>query len=520
MDPLLSALQEPTLYDYPVKTFRVVETHISWVLLTGRYAYKIKKPVNFGFADFSSLERRRFYCQEEVRLNRRLAPTIYLSVLPVTGSRERPRWDQGGGAIEYAVKMREFAHHDLLSAVAVEGRLESVHIDELAATIAVFHNNLESVSPSSSYGLPETVHHWTRENFRHIRPVLDSSRARTELALLERWTEQEFGHRRAQIQARKMQGFVRECHGDLHLGNITLVDGRVTPFDCIEFNAELRLIDVMSEISFLIMDLRDRGYPQYACRFINGYLAHTGDYAGVSVLRYYLVYRALVRAKVAVLRLAEGRLAATEASALRKEYQGYVQLALSFSQEYRPALIITHGVSGSGKSTVVAELVQHLGAIHIRSDVERKRLFGLNPHADTGSRLGNNIYTADRTRATYDRLASAAGSVLDFGWPVVVDATFLKKAQRVEFQTLAQNSAVPFLILDFWAPESVLRQRVVRRHAEGRDVSEAGVEVLDSQLRAQEPLTGAEQRQSFRVDTGAAFAIDALADKIIHEMRK
>lgn len=520
MDPLIAALQEASLYDYPVNTFRVVETHISWVLLTGRYAYKIKKPVNFGFADFSRLAQRHYYCQEEVRLNRRLAPTIYLSVLPITGSRERPRWDQDGEAIEYAVKMREFAQQDLLSQVAAQGRLGSAQVDELAATIAAFHNNLDPVSPASLYGLPETVRHWAQENFRHIRPLLDSRRARSELDRLEHWTEQEFGHRRAQFQARQRHGFVRECHGDLHLGNITLIDDRVMPFDCIEFNAQLRMIDVMSEIAFLIMDLRDRGYPQYACRFVNGYLGYTGDYEGISVLRYYLVYRALVRAKVAILRLAEGSLAAAEASALRGEYHGYVQLARSFSQEYRPALIITHGPSGSGKSTVVAELVERLGAIQIRSDVERKRLFGLNAHARTGSRPGNNIYSAASTHATYERLASAARSVLDFGWPVVVDATFLTQAQRMAFQTLAQDATVPFLILDFWAPESVLRQRVVRRAGEGLDVSEAGVEVLESQLRAQEPLTEVERRQSLMLDTGRAFAIDELIDKIIHQIKK
>ena len=511
---LVEALQDPRLYDHPVQRFSVVETHISWVLLTGLYAYKIKKPVDFRFADFSTLKRRQFYCQEELRLNRRLAPDLYLAVLKITGSAESPRWGGEGDAVEYAVKMREFSQEALLSEVAARRALAVHHIDELVAVLAAFHVQLPPADSATPFGSPDQVHHWARENFTHIWPWMREPDAIRDLERLRDWTEQEFAYRRQQFKSRKDQGFIRECHGDLHLGNMALFDGRIRLFDCIEFNEHLRWIDVISEAAFVIMDLRDRGYPTLSCRFLNRYLQSTGDYAGAGVLRYYLVYRALVRAKVAVLRLAQGGLTRRQVADIWQEHHGYVKLALGFSQDKRAALIITYGVSGSGKSTVAAALAESLGAIVVRSDVERKRLYGFRPTADTHSALQGGIYSAEATRLTYERLCLSAASAVDSGWPVIVDATFLRRSERDRLRQLAIGLRLPFCILDCTACEGMLQERVSRRAQEGERISEAGPAVLAEQLRTQDPLSDDEMGVCISVDTSRQLAPAALAQTI------
>lgn len=517
--PLIAALQNTGLYDHPIRAFSLVETHISWVLLTGFYAYKIKKPMDFQFADFSTLERRRFYCEEELRLNRRFAPELYIEVVRITGSIERPRLGGKGEPIEYAVKIREFPQDALLSNIAAQGKLTAGHVDELATALATSHAQLPPAAPASPLGQPDQVHHWSQQNFAHIEPWLKQSADLRAVAALRVWVEEEFARRRHQFRSRKDQGFIRECHGDLHLGNLVLLEGRIIAFDCIEFNEQLRWIDVMSELAFTVMDLRDRGYPTLACRFLNRYLEGSGDYAGLGVLRYYLVYRALVRAKVALLRLGEEEGLAQQAASKWHEYQGYLQLALSFSQERRRGLVITHGVSGSGKSTVSAALVESLGAILVRSDVERKRLYGFRPNARTHAGLGRSIYLPQATRLTYERLSLLAASALDFGLPVIIDATFLMRSERDRLRQLAIGLRVPFLILDCQAPETVLRERVGYRAQEGNMVSEAGIEVLTVQLQTQQPLDDDELSHCISLDTRQMPASEDLAHLVDERLR-
>ena len=280
----------------------VVETHISWVLLAGDYAYKIKKAVNLGFLDFSTLEKRRFYCAEELRLNRRLAPDLYLEVVPIAGSADHPVLNGPGPAIEYAVKMRRFPQACLLDQVLLRGELTPETIDAIARRIADFHGRTAIADNESPFGTPERAHLPVAENFAQIRPRLRDNEDLIRLDELERWSEREYQARFNALAARKARGLIRECHGDLHLGNMALLDGEAVPFDCIEFSDNLRWIDVISEAAFLAMDLQDRGRPDLARRFLNAYLEQTGDYEGLEVLRYYLVYRAMVRAKVACIR--------------------------------------------------------------------------------------------------------------------------------------------------------------------------------------------------------------------------
>jgi aminoglycoside phosphotransferase family enzyme/predicted kinase len=503
-NPLITGLLRPGAYDHPTETIRLVETHCAWVLLTGEFAYKVKKPVDFGFLDFSTLEKRRHYCAEEIRLNQRFAPQIYLDVVAIGGSPGEPRVGAPGPALEYAVRMRQFADDGLLSQLAARHCLQSSHIDQLIDIIGAFHQGAERAPSDSVYGDPGHVHHWVRENFEHIGRSLRSPTEIDRLEHIRQWSESERTRLTATLQARKRDGFVRECHGDLHLGNITLIDDRVTPFDCIEFNPELRWIDVISEVAFLMMDLDDRGYKPFAFRFLNGYLQFGGDYAGLQVLRYYLVYRALVRAKVAMLRRTQADRESDDFREAGDEYRQYAQLAQQYLAPAATALIITHGLSGSGKSTVARGLCEQARMIQIRSDVERKRLAGMAATDRSHSATGEGLYTQDQTTGTYRELARLAILVLQAGHPVIVDATFLQRAQREQFRDLAQTCEVPFIILDCTATDAELERRILERATAGRDPSEAGLDVLRAQREACEPLDAQELAHTLRVDTQAA----------------
>jgi aminoglycoside phosphotransferase family enzyme len=333
-----------------------------------------------------------------------------------------------------------------------------------------------------------------------MAPLAESEADRRLLDSLREWAEREHAILRDIFDRRKSAGYIRECHGDLHLGNIVMLNGRPVPFDCIEFNPTLRFIDVTSEAAFLAMDLIDRNRADLAWRFLNGYLEITGDYGGVPVLRFYMVYRAMVRAKVHLMRAKEQRLARGEHKRLLGASGDYLRLANRLASSSRRALILAHGLSGSGKTTATQPLIEKLGAIRLRSDLERKRMHGLAALAGSGSGLNDGIYSRRNTVATYHRLAQLAREVLEAGYPVVVDATFLKRTEREVFRALAESMDAPYVILDFHAPFNVLRERVAARHARRNDASEADLQVLDRQIATREPLTPLEMEASVVVD--------------------
>jgi aminoglycoside phosphotransferase family enzyme/predicted kinase len=482
---------------------RVLQTHISYVLLTGAHAYKIKKAVAFAFLDFRTLAARRHFCEEELRLNRRLAPELYLDVVPITGSVDAPVLGGEGAALEYAVKMREFPQDALASALLARGELDAGDIDALAARVAAFHAAIDS-GPSPGFGTPDAILHLAQRNFAEIDPLLAAGDSeRHELDALRAWTAREHDRRHAAFERRYEQGFIRECHGDLHLGNIARIDGKVVIFDCIEFNDEMRWIDVMSEIAFTVMDLEDRGRADLAHRFLNTYLETTGDYAGLAVLPFYLAYRALVRAKVALLRAAQQ---GSAASASREEARGYLRLAAKHAAPTRPALIITHGLSGCGKTTISQPLLERIGAVRVRSDVERKRARGIAPLERVEPGVGNGLYAPAEIDATYDRLRGLARWIVDSGRIAIVDATFLRHRQREQFRALAAELGVPFVILSFEASEATLHARVVQRHAARHDASDADAAVLAHQIATREPLTLDERARVVVYDAEAPLA--------------
>lgn len=504
---LIRALEDESAYDHPVDSIELVETHISWVLLTGPFAYKIKKPVSFAFVDFSTLERRRRFCDEELRLNRRLAPAIYLGVVPIGGSTERPVVG-ATPAIEYAVKMRQFAPDARLDRMLARGEIAPDDLRTFATTLGEFHLALEPAARDSRLGSLALVVQGALGNLRELEQVASENDA-TALAAIRRWTEARCVTLTEAFARRKREGAIRECHGDLHLENLVYLEDAVAAFDALEFDPELRWVDVMSETAFLVMDLAAHGRADLAYPFLSRYLEVTGDYEGLEVLPFYVVYRALVRAKVRALREKQA-----PASTSGSDGPGYIEQARAICTCRRPLLLITRGLSGSGKTTVTDGLIGPLRAVRARSDLERKRLHGVAATADTGSPVGAGLYDSGASAKTYAALERCAQRGLAAGFDMIVDAAFLERARRDAFHALADRAGARFAILDCVAPRNVLEQRVTKRKALGADASEAGTAVLAHQLATHEPLTSEETALAVRVDTSTPLDAAALAERI------
>ncbi|MEA3640293.1 MAG: AAA family ATPase [Lamprobacter sp.] len=542
----LADLLDPAAYPHPVDRVEGLSTHISQLFLAGDFVYKLKRPVSLGFVDFSTLGRRRFYCEEELRLNRRLAPQLYLGVVAVVRVGDRIRIDGQGEVIDYAVRMRRFPQQALLT----EYPLNEVLIDRLAERVARFHASLAPAPPNTPYGDPLAILAPMRDNFAPLRAAL----ARCDdpqgvlshrLQRLERWTQKRFAFLRPVIEQRRREGFIRECHGDMHRGNVVVLDGQPVIFDCIEFNASLRWIDTMSEVAFLTMDLAESGDSSFARRLLNGYLEVSGDYAGLRLLRFYQVYRALVRAKVCAIRILQADPAQTTrpsspcgstpsdaAGASSASPDGssdprecdpragdpsaraalchYLALAQTCTGRHQPKLFITHGFSGSGKTWIGNRLREHLPIIQIRSDVERKRLCGVAPQGQPSVQQRAQLYTAEVSEQTYARLLALARELVEAGFSILVDATFLQYQQRAAFRVLAQRLNCPFRILVMQAPMHLLRERINARSHEGADASDADIDVLSLQIASREPLTDAEHQQAVFLNSEAPMQIEAL----------
>lgn len=507
---LIEALRAPRAYPHPVMAVQVVETHISWVLLTGQFAYKIKKPVELGFVDFSTLERRRVACELEVTLNRRLAGDLYVGVVPITA--DGPRLAGTGHTIEYAVQMRQFDPSHTLDHLIETRDLAPDMFVEFAHRLARFHAGLPGADPAQPYGQPKALAAGARDNLRELAATPFGETHREQLADLASWTASRADELASLMTARKAAGLVRECHGDLHLGNLVAQGERCVAFDCLEFNPDLRWLDVMKEVACLVMDLLAHRRSDLAFTFLNSYLEISGDYAGLETLRFYLVYWALVRSKVCALTGPPS--SARGAADPTARAQAYLDLAHELVRPARPRLLLTHGLSGSGKSWLAAALAARLPAVWLRSDVERKRLAALPADARTHAELDQGLYSAAMTRQVYRRCGELAQPALVDGWSVIVDAATLKAWQRATLRAVATELGVPFRILHCDADAGVLEQRVARRQAEAQDVSEAGLDVLHHQQASAEPLSATEHAEALTIATDRPLDWSALLAEI------
>jgi len=487
----------------------MIETHISWVILTGSFAYKIKKPVKLGFLDFRDLASRLFYCQEELRLNQPWAPEIYIDVVPITGSAAQSLVNGDGPPVEYAVRMHQFDQNRRLDLQLDANKLSGDDMNELASNIARQHQTTNVMGPA---GRDEKLAH-IRDDMWDNLDALEGQPGEKYLQELRQWTATQLDRLAPVLQRRFVRGFVRECHGDLHLSNLVRLPGGITAFDCIEFGAEFRNIDVMSDIAFLVMDLVSRQRSDLAYRFLNRYLELTGDYGSTEIFTLYFVYRCLVRAKVAAIRSQERKHDDERKSDLSK-VRKYCEMAHEQTLQQTPILIAMYGLSGSGKTWLSSKLVCELPAIRVRSDIERKRILSLDEFADSESGVGKGIYAEGISTDTYDRLHAIAEIVLGAGHSIIVDASYSRFAERDAVRKLATRCGRQYILVQTCARDQTLRKRIRKRSILGGDASEAGLEVLKYQQRHAEQLTAAEHHSALRICTDDDIDIVTLAERI------
>lgn len=506
---LVNNLLDPGCFDHDVTELKLIETHIAWLITTGEYVYKIKKPVNFGFLDFTTLEQRRFYCEEELRLNQRMSSDLYLEVVTIGGSEEHPRIAQTDNPLEYAVKLRQFEGGQLLSDLLEQDRFKSEWLEQLAIKVADFHTRAPIVSPDSIWGEADSIRQMSEDNYQQIDKTLLSHEDILELERLEQVNARRFANLEHLFRARKVDGYVRECHGDLHLGNITLSDNRLVVFDCIEFNLEFRWIDRIADLAFLLMDLEARDHFRGANLCLNRYIEHSGDFHGSLLLHHYKAFRSMIRAKVAMLGETPDLV----------EFRRYLRLTSEYAQPHKPLLLMMHGCSGTGKSTLAKELGAHIGAVRVRSSIERQRIY--RELSLQGQQI--ELHGADMDTRTFLRIEQISEMLLRSGQTVIIDATFLKHRTRRRFEQLADRLGCPLRIIACSAPLDVIRQRLTRRQLESDSETEADFEVYAQQCERAEPLNSGEQAIALNADTSesdpsvlaAALATDLAAQGLV-----
>lgn len=462
---LIDALLTPDTYPHPVDVITTIETHISIVFLTGQFAYKLKKPVDFGFLDFSTLQKRKQYCFLEVELNQRTAPDLYIGVNQVciknqklqickseqiTETASETPTKEANKVIDYLVKMRQFDPNMVLGRLLKQGVLDAQMIEALTNKIVDFHLQAKIVNQSEPYGNPKVQLQPMLDNFPTLQKYFTDSNIQTDLTNLLNWTEHKFNQLKDQLSQRKIAGYVKACHGDLHLDNITLIDGQPVLFDGIEFNEAFRWIDTMSDLAFLLIDLEFKKQKAASYTILSLYLSKTLDYKGLNLINFYRVYRALVRAKITSLRAQQLPSKSIQQNQVELIAQEYIQQALEYSQSsIQPKCILVNGVSGSGKSYFAYQLQQELNdfnAIVINSDRIRKSLFGLAAHDRPNKLQKQSLYSNEMNKRTYQAMADNAAICLKNGFNVILDATFLKLEHRQRFYDLAlENNAQSYL---------------------------------------------------------------------------
>lgn len=491
---LISALQKPELFPHPIEKFELIETHLSWVLLTGSFAYKIKKAVNLGVVDFTTLAKRKHYCQLEVMLNQRLASLIYVDVIAISGTPEQPQLNDSS-PIEYAVKMKQFPQQDLFTVLAYEDKLTVPIIKAVAQQVAFFHLQAQPCEPNQPFGEPDNIFTYVEENFSTLKKLLENPIQVRQLMSIATWAHHQFAKIKHFLVQRKKDSFVRACHGDLHLGNIVMYQGKPLIFDCIEFNENFRWTDVMNDVSFLAMDLAHHHLPGLKNIFLNQYFDLTADYMGAPLIPFYQSYRAMVRAKVTAFQLKQLSPHDPLFDLLQNDLSQLLTLAQSYTFPAAPKLIFTVGPSGSGKTLFTEHLLLwEPNAIRLRSDILRKRNHQMDPYQPTPADQISTVYSEQSTQTLYQQLHDLAQHLLSAGFCVIIDATCLYSWQRQLFMTLASRLNVPCQILVFSGQAQALQERIQHRLIHHPDPSDADEKVLQWQLANFENLTPEEQK--------------------------
>lgn len=511
----LCALLEPQAYPHPVGEVQLIETHISWVLLAGEFAYKIKRPVRYAFIDLRDPERRKFLCEEELRLNRRFAPELYLEVSRITSDDGHARIGGDGLLLESAVRMRRFDGEDALDRLLARFQVNHGELEAFGRQLANIHAGLPAASPGSAWGRPAMIQALLTRNLDECAEAARALGAEAAVSALRGPLQECLSRATQPMAVRHANGRIRECHGDLHSRNVVRLGTRLVPFDCLEYEPAFRWIDVADEVAFLASDLCARERPLHAHAFVCGYLAESGDYQACRILRLYEAHRALVRAKVAALSAADPG-GHCELEALREEHGKLVALASRRLARRAPALLLVCGLSGSGKTWLARQLAERLPAMHVRSDVERKRRAGLDEFARSGSGVAAGLYSSAMSAQVYDDLARAAEDILSGGFTAIMDATFLRREQRRRFAQLGDRLGALVRLIHCEAPVQTLRARIDARAVSGSDPSEADESVLDWQLSHFDLPRPDDPVEAIRVETAAPGAVE----KVLHAIRE
>jgi aminoglycoside phosphotransferase family enzyme/predicted kinase len=511
----LQSLLHPRAYPHSVQAVQLVETHISWILLTGEFAYKIKRPVHYPFVDLRSAERRAFLCHEEVRLNRRFAGELYLGVSRITSSDAEVRMDGSGLVIEHAVKMRQFRREDELDRLLETLHIGSGELAEFGRDLARIHANLPIAEPEQTWGWPAAVRALILENLEECAQAAAVFGGDADVRALRTALGERLEAAAHWMAERFAGGRVRECHGDLHTRNIVRQGPRLLAFDCLEFECAFRWIDVADEVAFLLADLDSSRHSRHAQAFLGGYLMNSGDYQACRLLPLYKAHRALVRAKVTALSaVTAASRAGSDTTSMHQQYDDYLDCARRCLAPKRPILILMNGLSGSGKSWIAKRLAPLLGAVHLRSDVERKRLAGLQGLARSGCDLEQGLYSREASARVYQHLARCAGDTLAGGYTTIIDATFHRREDRALVYDLSVELGVATCVVQCGAPPDVLRARLQARSQRGDDASDADLSVLQWQLSHFEPVQTDESFVLFEAMANRGDVIETLARQI------
>ncbi len=487
---LIEELLDPGAYPEHPSQVTLIQTHISYLFLTDKYVYKIKKPVDFGFLDFTTLDKRLLYCTEEVRLNRRLAPDIYIGVVPVGLKNGKAAMEATEPPLEWAVKMRRLNDASILSNILSRGTVAEETIVRIAHAIAAFHKGAFSNPRISGFGSPEVIIRNATENFSQTERYVRVAVSKEAFDAMRSYTERFVSSNARLLLERVSSGYVRDCHGDLHCDHIS-IEGGIEIFDCIEFNERFRYSDVVADIAFLSMDLDFRNRPDLARILEDAYFDSTGDTDGRRLIGFYKCYRALVRAKVDCLKSEEAEVPAKERLDAFLSARVHFRLARQYSEGgLKPLLIVSSGLSGTGKTTLSMAIASMSGAVVISSDMVRKELAGIAPQTLCDSGYGEGIYTPELSARTYAEIVSRAKALLEKKRSVILDATFLRNDSIVAAQRAAKEAGADARIIRCVCPEEIVRKNILKRESQVQQgaASDAGLEVYLRQKASLETL--------------------------------
>ncbi len=492
------ALLDPSAHAVTPTSIRLGQTQISFVVIAGDYVYKVKKPVDLGFLDYSTLEKRRHLSRREVELNRRLCSETYLGVVPLVKAHGKVTVHGRGRVVEYAVKMKRLPEDRLMPALLADGSLTEEMVRKVARRVADFHARAETGASVNEFGSIANISHNNEENYDQTEKSIGRTISRAKYDRVRAFTRS-FEHDNAALfEQRIADGRVRDCHGDLHAAHICFTDG-ICIFDCIEFSDRLRYGDVTIDVAFLAMDLDHYGRADLAQTFVNEYVVASGDRDLPRILKFYKCYRAYVRGKVESFKLDDPYIPPAEKEAARQTASGYFDLAAFYTRP-RPVLFMMAGVTGTGKSWLAGALARRLGLVVISSDMVRKGLAGIPATEHRYDDFDRGIYSADFTQRTYATMVKRARDALRDGASVVLDATFIRRADRLQATALAAETGADFLAVECVVDEETNREWLALRMTTDT-ASDGRLEILGPQQAQFEPLTEIDESRKITVDS-------------------